>query len=62
MALAEKINGKWKIYTGDQIGTILGHFLIVLNKNTNWKKAVVASTVSSVLLKAIAEKNGIRFE
>jgi len=26
MSLAEKINGKWKIFTGDQIGSILGHF------------------------------------
>jgi len=61
-ALSEKINGNWKIFTGDQIGSMLAHYLILKAKNLEGKKAVVSSTVSSKLIKAIAEKNGIRFE
>jgi len=40
---------------------MFGHFLIMMSLKNPGKKAVVASTVSSGLLKAIAEKNGVRF-
>lgn len=74
LALAEKgkeyisifnnklISGKWKIFTGDQIGSILAHYAISGYKGDLTKCAMVASTVSSKLIKAIAEKHKAHFE
>lgn len=50
------------IFTGDQIGSILAHYLISQEKGNLEKCAMVASTVSSKLIKAIAEKHKARFE
>jgi len=54
-------SGKWKIFTGDQIGSIFAHHLTKTYKGSK-KPALVASTVSSKLIKGIAEKYGLRFE
>jgi phosphoglucomutase len=66
LAIAEKqINGEWKIFTGDEIGAILANFLLQTHKRNGEdvsKMAMVASTVSSKMLKRMAEVEGFRFE
>ena len=55
----------WKVFTGNEIGSLLGWWLFHINP---WKKdqgpqpAFVASTVSSKMLRSIAEAEGLRFE
>ena len=49
MALIEKVNGKWNTFHGNEIGNILGSY--VLTKTDNIENRLVAtSTVSSTLL------------
>lgn len=66
LAIAEKqANGEWKIFTGDEIGSILAYFLFQTHKRNGddvSKLAMAASTVSSKLLKRMAELEGFRFE
>lgn len=55
--------GEWTVFTGDQIGTLLGHWLWeTLGKNSEKPVAMCASTVSSKMIGAIAEAEGFRFE
>jgi len=49
----------WRMLRGDEVGTILGFYLI--SKNMNKDIAVANSLVSSSLLAKIAKKNGIAF-
>lgn len=58
----KKFSGKWKIFTGDQIGSILAHYLLTQEKGELTKCAMVASVVSSKLIKVIAEMNKVHFE
>lgn len=66
LAVAEKLsNGKWHVYSGNEVGALLGSFL--------WKKApeewkqkpdmccMISSTVSSKILRSIASKEGFIF-
>lgn len=66
LAIAEKQpNGEWKIFTGDEIGTIFAYFLFQTHKRNNddvSKMAMSASTVSSKMIKKMAEVEGFRFE
>lgn len=65
LAVAEKCrnSGKWTVFTGDQIGTMLGHWLwSTLGKKSGKPTAMCASTVSSSMLSAIAKKEGFHFE
>jgi phosphomannomutase len=65
LAVAEK-NGAtnaWKLFSGNEIGVLLGYWQIV-----SWKKehptktaAVLASVVSSRMLKTIAKVEGIQY-
>jgi len=68
MAVAEKLPcGSWKILSGNELATILGWWMWM-----NWRKCnpkadlsktyMVASTVSSKILRAIAQKEGFNFE
>lgn len=68
MAIAEKLpNGGWKIFTGNEIGALLGYWLWISYQNQA-KKApasdvyMLASTVSSKILHSMAKKEGFRFE
>ncbi|XP_045107656.1 phosphoglucomutase-2-like isoform X1 [Portunus trituberculatus] len=68
LAVAEKQpNGQWKVFTGNEEGALLGWW--------NWQRCrrlsphipasdcyMVASTVSSKILRAIAKKEGFNFE
>nr|CDS23113.1 phosphoglucomutase 2 [Echinococcus granulosus] len=68
MAVAEKLpSGNWKILSGNELATLLGWWMW-----TNWRKRnphadlskvyMIASTVSSKILRAIAQKEGFNFE
>ncbi|KAG5645035.1 hypothetical protein DXG03_007214 [Asterophora parasitica] len=57
-------NGEWTTFTGDQLGVIFGYRTFELYKATGKpieKLAMVASTVSSKMLEAIARVEGFRF-
>ncbi|KAL8292012.1 hypothetical protein RQP46_001478 [Phenoliferia psychrophenolica] len=61
---AEKTNGKWNVFTGDQLGALLGWWVFSQYRDAGKpvdKLAFCASTVSSKMLKAMAEKEGFVF-
>jgi phosphomannomutase len=66
MAIAErKPDGTWKIFTGDETGTIFAYYLFNVHKEKGEdvsKLAAVASTVSSKFMKKMAASEGFRFE
>mmetsp|Transcript_10054 Transcript_10054/g.18077 ORF Transcript_10054/g.18077 Transcript_10054/m.18077 type:complete len:643 (-) Transcript_10054:86-2014(-) len=54
---------KWTVFTGDQIGTLLGHWLWeTIGKYSDRPVAMCASTVSSKMLSAMGQSEGFRFE
>lgn len=66
LAVAEKNNGKWKVFTGNEIGALLGAWLWYAfeEKKTNIKASdvyMISSTVSSKILKSIALEKGFNF-
>ncbi|EZF34991.1 hypothetical protein H109_05126 [Trichophyton interdigitale MR816] len=63
-AAAEKVNGSWFRFTGDQIGVLLASHLLDLWKNNKTEKpmAMLNSAVSSNMLSKMAEKEGFHFE
>lgn len=64
LAAAEKVNGKWHIFTGNQLGILLAAYLFEQYPGTKprEKVAMLASTVSSRMLHALAEKEGFHFQ
>ncbi|PAV23482.1 phosphoglucomutase 1 [Pyrrhoderma noxium] len=63
-AAEKNSNGEWTIFTGDQLGTIFAAncFQRYLASGKPIEKlAMVASTVSSKMIEAIAEKEGFKF-
>ncbi|XP_025205584.1 phosphoglucomutase-2 isoform X2 [Melanaphis sacchari] len=68
LAVAERRMKKkgWKIFTGNEVGALLGWWLIhsykTLHGKTHPKLVIMSSTVSSAILKSMAEIEGIRFE
>ncbi|XP_017469126.1 PREDICTED: phosphoglucomutase-2 [Rhagoletis zephyria] len=68
LALATKNTntGKWKVYSGNEIGALLGWWAIHLYQQSNSEASLsncymLASTVSSKILKAFAQKHGFHF-
>ncbi|OQR90918.1 phosphoglucomutase [Achlya hypogyna] len=67
LAVAERLpSGQWYVYTGNEIGTLLGHWEYTqhmrLHPDANKDDLyVIASTVSSKMLRAIARKEGFHF-
>lgn len=71
-------DGTWRIFSGNEIGALLAHWLLAASRYdaalgsappgagagapAPAKYAVVASTVSSKMTRAIAQKEGMRFE
>lgn len=57
---------KWKVFTGNELGALLGWWMIqsykLINGNIHPKIAVLSSTVSSAILRSIAKKENIYFE
>ncbi|KAM0745899.1 phosphoglucomutase 1, partial [Meredithblackwellia eburnea MCA 4105] len=61
---AEKVNGQWRQFTGDQLGTLLGHWVLQRYRGSGKpidKLAMCASTVSSKMLAAMARHEGFVF-
>jgi phosphomannomutase len=56
----------WKIFTGNELGALLGWWVIhsykKIHGKTHPKLVVLSSTVSSAILKSMAKIEGIRFE
>src|SRR5262249_34747536 len=48
--------------TGNQVGVLLGHYLLTERPSSGKKRLVIASIVSSPMLGVIAQKLGIRYE
>ncbi|XP_063313933.1 phosphopentomutase [Pelobates fuscus] len=69
LAVAEKQeSGEWKVFSGNELGALLGWWLFTCWKEKNPEPEAVksmymlASTVSSKILRAIAVKEGFHFE
>ncbi|KAF2274852.1 uncharacterized protein EI97DRAFT_434755 [Westerdykella ornata] len=64
LAVAERASGKWHIYTGNQLGILLASYLIesYAGNTPREKLAMLASTVSSRMLQALAAKEGFYFK
>mmetsp|Transcript_49138 Transcript_49138/g.122829 ORF Transcript_49138/g.122829 Transcript_49138/m.122829 type:complete len:493 (-) Transcript_49138:29-1507(-) len=65
LAVAElQPNGGWRMFSGNEIGMLLAHWLWTkcVERGEKGKLAVVASTVSSKMTRALADKEGMRFE
>ena len=65
LAVAEhsRVDNSWTVFRGDQIGTMLGKWMWdTRDKSDSRPVAMVASTVSSKMLRAVGEKEGFRFE
>ncbi|KAF7359446.1 hypothetical protein MSAN_01287300 [Mycena sanguinolenta] len=57
-------NGQWTVFTGDQLGTLFAAQTLEHYKSAGKpleKLAMIASTVSSKMLEAMAEKEGFKF-
>jgi len=63
LAVAEKVGEKWHIFTGNQLGVLLGSYLFERypTSKPRDKLAMLASTVSSRMLSALAKKEGFKF-
>ncbi len=48
------------MFSGNEIGMLLAHWLFEKNKNSGAKLAVIASTVSSKMTRALAQKVCVR--
>ncbi|CAB1327173.1 unnamed protein product [Coregonus sp. 'balchen'] len=69
LAIAEKQKGgQWRVFSGNELGALLGWWVYQCWKQTNPDQSTVksvymlASTVSSKILRAIALKEGFHFE
>ena len=67
LGVAQKLkNGSWKILSGNEIGALIGWWLLKCHKNKNPNSPLdkvhfLASTVSSKILNTIAKSEGINF-
>ncbi|EMP35877.1 Phosphoglucomutase-2 [Chelonia mydas] len=69
LLVAEKQeSGEWKVFSGNELGALLGWWIFTCWKNQNQDPAAIkdvymlSSTVSSKILRAIALKEGFHFE
>ncbi|CBY02271.1 hypothetical protein IAQ61_006856 [Plenodomus lingam] len=64
LAAAEKVGDQWHIFTGNQLGILLGSYLFERypKSKPRDKLVMLASTVSSRMLAALARKEGFRFK
>ncbi|KAF2739509.1 hypothetical protein EJ04DRAFT_484405 [Polyplosphaeria fusca] len=63
LAAAEKVNGTWHVFTGNQLGILIASYLLERypKSKSKHKVGMLASTVSSRMLHALAEKEGFHF-
>lgn len=64
LAAAQRVAGAWHIFTGNQLGILLASFLLARYPSTlpRAKMAMLASTVSSRMLAALAQTEGFHFK
>ncbi|XP_014286651.1 phosphopentomutase [Halyomorpha halys] len=67
LGVAEKVDGSWKVFNGNELGALLSWWLIYLYKEKhpdgNFKDVfLLSSTVSSKIVKTIATAEGFSFE
>lgn len=61
-------SGRWKVFTGNELAALFGWWMFTCWKTNRAKDAdvknvyMLATTVSSKILKAIAQKEGFHFE
>ncbi|KAF1963639.1 hypothetical protein CC80DRAFT_541557 [Byssothecium circinans] len=63
LAAAEKVSDTWHIFTGNELGILIGSYLFERypKEKPREKMAMLASTVSSRMLHALAQKEGFHF-
>jgi phosphoglucomutase len=62
LAVAEKVDGiGWHIFTGNELGILLGSYIYDRYTQDKSKLAMIASTVSSKMLSVMAEREGFHF-
>lgn len=73
LGAAEKLaDGNWKVFSGNEIGVMMGHFQIMKHKTLNASSAavaellprqpaVLASIVSSRMLQTVAKAEGVMY-
>ncbi|CAO2654267.1 Nn.00g110000.m01.CDS01 [Neocucurbitaria sp. VM-36] len=63
LAAAEKVDDRWHLFTGNQLGVLLGAYLYERYPSSKPREdlAMLASTVSSRMLAALAKKEGFHF-
>ncbi|KAK3928657.1 Phosphoglucomutase-2 [Frankliniella fusca] len=67
LAVAEKVGDEWKTFTGNELGALLGWWLLRSYKEKNPDKSLddvymLSSTVSSKILRTMAQHEGFNFE
>lgn len=63
-ACAEKFNGKWRTFTGDELGIIFAYYLIEKYNKLNVDKSkhvFICTAVCSKMLKTLCEKKGYHY-
>ncbi|KIW03122.1 uncharacterized protein PV09_05765 [Verruconis gallopava] len=61
-AVAQKVDGKWHQFTGNQLGILLASHIMDRYSKPREKLAMLSSTVSSRMLAAMASKEGFHHE
>ncbi|KAF1833213.1 hypothetical protein BDW02DRAFT_501259 [Decorospora gaudefroyi] len=63
LAAAQKVEDRWHIFSGNQLGVLIGSYLFERypTSKPREKLAMLASTVSSRMLAALARKEGFKF-
>lgn len=61
-AVAEKVDGIWHQYTGNQLGILLASYILQAYTKPRDKLAMLSSTVSSRMLAVMAKKEGFHHE
>lgn len=67
LAVAEKVGNEWKTFTGNELGALLGWWLLKSYRDKNPGKPLddvymLSSAVSSKILRTMAEEEGFKFE
>ncbi|KAI9892661.1 MAG: Phosphoglucomutase-3 [Vezdaea aestivalis] len=62
LAVAEKVNGDWIQFSGNQVGMLLAAYIFETHRNLDRKLAIFTSTVSTGMVGIMAEKEGVYFE
>lgn len=64
LAVAEKVDGRWHQFTGNQLGILLASYIFTVQSSSKQREklAMLASTVSSSMLASMAHNEGFHFE